>query len=247
MITKFGDLSISVGYISPAASTEELRTTLDTARKQSQPKAIIMGDINAQNTQWDRSTNTKGSEVLKWAEKHGWTINASASPSFTSVRGTSNVDLMICRNVQFDSLPSIPGGDWIGISDHKPVIAEVHGTAPDATPTTRVPWWKRNKPEITEKAKYRAEELVPHLIDLMEHVETTVQLEDLYKRWEDIVTRPYTITSIPRPRCFKPFWDHRLDQMGKKRSRLYKKACQTGSDEDWSRYESLNKRIKTMV
>ena len=81
----------------------------------------------------------------------------------------------------------------------------------------------------------------------MEHAETTVQLEDLYKRWEDIVTKPYTITSIPRPRRFKPFWDHRLDQMGKKRSRLYKKACQTGSDEDWSRYKSLNKRIKKMV
>ena len=182
LTTKFGDLSISVAYISPATSTEELRTTLNTARKQSQPKAIIMGDINARNTQWDSSTNTKGSEVLKSAEQHGWTINASASPSFTSVRGTRNVDLMICRNVQFDSLPSIPDGDWMDISDNKPVIAEVHGTAPDATPTTRVPWWKRNKPEIAEKAKDRAEELVPHLTELMEHAESTAQLEDLYKR-----------------------------------------------------------------
>ena len=137
--TRFGELSTSIAYISPAASTEELRTTLNRYRKQSQPKAIIMGDINARHNQWDRSTNTKGSEILKWAGQYGWTINASVSPSFKSVRGTSNVDLMICRNVQFDSLPSIPGGNWIGISGHKPVIAEVHGTALNTTSTTRVP------------------------------------------------------------------------------------------------------------
>ena len=61
MTAKFGELSISTTYISPAATTEELRATPDTSRRHSQPKAIIMGDINARNTQWDTSTNTKGS------------------------------------------------------------------------------------------------------------------------------------------------------------------------------------------
>ena len=153
----------------------------------------------------------------------------------------------MCRKVQFDSLPSVPDGDWIGISDHRPIVAEVNGTAPIATPTIRVPWWKRNKTMIAEKAKDRGEVLIPHLTELMEHAVSTVLLEDLYKRWENILTKPYTITSIPRPRRFKPFWDHRLDQMGKKRRKLYKWVCQTGSDKDWSRYKSLNKRIKKMV
>ena len=156
MTTRFGELSISIACISPVASPDELRTTLNAVRKQSQPKAIIIGYRNARNTQRDSSTNTEGSEILKWAEQYGWTINASVSPSFTSVRGTSNVDLMICINVQFDSLSSIPDGDWMGISYRKPIIAEVHGAAPDVTPTTRVPCWKRSKPEIAEKAKDRA-------------------------------------------------------------------------------------------
>ena len=66
--TKFGDLSISVAYISAAATKEDLGITLNTARRRTQPEALIMGDINARNIQWDTSPNTKG---LNWAEKHG--------------------------------------------------------------------------------------------------------------------------------------------------------------------------------
>lgn len=58
------------------------------------------------------------------------------------------------------------------------------------------------------------------------------------------MSNPYNIIPISRPRRFEPFWDHRLDQMAKKSSKLYRKAGQTGSDEDWSRYKCLNKGSK---
>ena len=78
----------------------------------------------------------------------------------------------------------------------------------------------------------KAELLVPPLIEEMKKVDNTALLEYLYKQWEKIVTQPYTIESIPRPRRFRPFWDHRLDSMAKKRTRLYKKACSTNRIED---------------
>ena len=155
---------------------------------------------------------------------------------------------MVSRNVQFTSLPSIPDGEWIGISDHKPIIAEVSGTPlPRKKDTKKVPWWKREKPEIQDQAKEQAELLVPTLVKQMKNADNKPLLEDLYKQWERIVTEPYTIESIPRPRRFKPFWDDRLDRMAKKRTRLYKKASSTNTTEDCDRYRAVNKRIKQVV
>lgn len=61
------------------------------------------------------------------------------------------------------------------------------------------------------------------------------------------MTKPYTITRIHRSGVFKSFWDHRLDQIGKEKSKLYKKVCQKRSDKDSLIYESLNKRIQQIV
>lgn len=137
-----------------------------------------MRDINARNIQWGTSSNKKGSEFLEWAEQHGWTINASGSSSFTSPRRKCNVNLMICQNIQFESLTSVQEGDWIGISDHKPIIAETYGAAASATPKIRVPSSKRSNPDIATREEDLVEEQVLHLNEVMEHGQSKVQLED---------------------------------------------------------------------
>ena len=248
IVSSFGDTTVCSAYISPKATPEELHTTLDVARRKAGHKAIILGDLNALLTSWDERTNSRGSELLRWSEECLWNVNASASPSFCNTKGSSNVDLVVSRNVQFVSLSSIPDGEWIGISDHKPIIAEVSGAPLLRTKRSRkVPWWRRKKTEVAEQGKEKSELLVPLIIEQMKTVDDPTLLEGLCKQWERIVTQPHTIESIPRPHWFKSFWDHRLNGMAKKRTRMYKRACSMNRIEDWDRCRAINKKIKQIV
>ena len=155
-----------VAYVSPNATPQELRTTLDVARRKAGHKAIIMEDLNTRHISWDERANPRGSELIRWSEEYLWNINASTSPSFCNTRRSSNVDLFVSRNVQLASLPSIPDGEWIGVNGHKPVIGEVSGTPlPKRKRSKKVSWWKREKPEVSKHAKGKAELRVPRSLN----------------------------------------------------------------------------------
>ena len=49
IVSRFEDTTVCVAYISPEATPEELRQTLDIARRNSGHRAIIMGDLNSRH------------------------------------------------------------------------------------------------------------------------------------------------------------------------------------------------------
>lgn len=88
MITvSIGGMFITNTYISPAASGKDEETILQKILNLSRGPAMVMGDFNARNRDWDHRTNQRGTKLKQWEIKNGWNIKATKGHTCSNYRG----------------------------------------------------------------------------------------------------------------------------------------------------------------
>lgn len=240
-------ISIVLVYISPVSTAQELKDFMNEFKQYAKTPAIVMGDFNARNLKWDKSLNPRGTALLQWAEEGEWTIHASTFPTYSSITGSSNVDLFVTKGVNPQTTPWIPHGPWIGSSDHSPIVTDVDlNCRKSPNKDKRVAWYKRKDERILSKVKELSEQKVPSLTEAMRAATSISEMNKAYKDWEEILTDPF-IAGKPKPRRFKDFWNVPLDRLAKKRTRLYKRAQQLDTQQAWDSHKETDKRIKQIV
>lgn len=109
-------------HLRPNPSPEDLRSFWSHILRLTYGHAIVFGDLNARHKNWDRSTNKSGRFFFDRTHRHGFSIRAPASSTFSFQQGTSTVVLLFLRNIEVSSLTT---SDNEGLSDHTPVHAEI--------------------------------------------------------------------------------------------------------------------------
>lgn len=111
----------------------------------------------------------------------------------------------------------------------------------------RIAWWKRKDGEILSQVGERCKKEVPKLTEKILNARLESELEEGFSTWAELMSQPFVTTKRPRPASFKEFWDNNLDRLAKERTKWYKKASRTMSQEDWAQHKRIQKEIKRLV
>lgn len=241
-------LVITAIYASPGTQVRHLRKTLNTIRYRGRGRALIMGDLNARHHNWCTRTNPRGTEIDRWSLKFNWNIIAANEPTFCNRQGRSNIDIALIKSASGARKPEPLKGDWDGSSDHTPVMLEEDGSISKISTTQRwIPWQKRRDPEVAEESARIAAEELPQLTQEARRARTATEMENVYRKYTELISAPYVALRKTRPGRYKPFWNRDLDNLAKQRSRLYRKAKLTNLEKDWKAHNKVNKEIKQKV
>ena len=242
-----GRLTLVVIYVSPDAGWGEVQDCLATINQLGRGPTVIVGDLNARHARWDRKTNSRGAQLYSWARRWGWEIMAPEGPTFCAGSGRSTVDLFLVKGVQGHQ-PRLTPGPWDGLSDHRAIVADIPTRgAPPSKARPRITKSMLKNKVFHERVRRAYEEELPRLTGRVERVGTRKGLEKLYREIIRSFLAPWIRLSRPRAPRFKFFWDATLDQMAKKRSKLYRQFCRSQSERDWSRYREKDRAIKRIA
>ena len=98
-------------YVRPGGEREAFRCFMDDVRRRARYPLVMAGDFNARHKVWCTKNNPNGKTLYDWSKKHGFQIANVKVTTFRSGRGTSNIDLFVCKNIQI-SKPLMTGGYW---------------------------------------------------------------------------------------------------------------------------------------
>lgn len=241
-----GDVHITILYMAPANAKETDRKIWEEVTSIAKGKAIIMGDINARHTDWDRKTNLRGARIKKWASEQGWKVTAPKEHTCTTRMGSSTPDLVLHRAIDITDI-TVPEGQWEQISDHRPIKMWIPKKYQLQNSVGKIAHRLRKNPTIQRKAQdiYKAE--LPKHIERINRCSSVHELEETYNSFKETILRPWKNARGRTPHRFKPFWNRTLDEKAKMRSKLYAKAKKTGREEDWAKHNSIDKEIKRGV
>lgn len=127
---RIGDTTYTTVYVSPEAKREQTEEALDRINKLAGGKGLIMSDLNARNTRWDKRGNVRGTALKRRARTNKWQICALEVPTYVAQKGSSHADLFLTKDLEC-SKPTTGGPDRNRSSDHLPVYLTVTKTAPE--------------------------------------------------------------------------------------------------------------------
>lgn len=100
IIIRVGGTNITGSYISPAAIATEEDQVLNQIKGPSTDRAIIIGEINARSTLWDKMSNARGRRLVKWAANNNWKIRTPKKPTFWAQNGVfSTLDISLMKGI----------------------------------------------------------------------------------------------------------------------------------------------------
>lgn len=248
ILSRVHGIAVAVAYFSPECPADKMLATLDKIHSLARGPAVIMGDLNCRNVKWDRITNRRGRVLHSWAEKWRWNIQAAPSPSFRVHGRSSNIDLFVLKGVTVRTAPWLPHGDWDGMSDHHPVVIDIHRSPQKpAIPAPRIAWWKRKDSETIKNTATEAQARVPRLTVRMATARTPQEVNKIYNEWAAIVAEPFIVRKHARPPRFRSFWNTELDNLAKARSRAYKEAKRLNTAAAWGEHLLLDRQVKRLA
>ncbi len=62
-------------------------------------RAIVCGDWNARRKRWDRVSNRRGNQVVRWATAKRWKVSTLDDFSFRTKRYKSNIDFFCDKKI----------------------------------------------------------------------------------------------------------------------------------------------------
>lgn len=242
--------TVSVVYISPRATAEQETTALSRIHKISGERAVVMGDMNARHTAWDKVCNPRGRRIARWARKNAWRVIGPDEPSFRTAKGESYPDLFMVKGVRTGQAKT--RCDIIGTgSDHLPVQLTARLDNDKKESKTKrggcIPRKQRRNPALIAKAKEQYKTSLTTCLEKIKAVKSRAELEEAYKHFKEVVLCPWENARREKPSRFRPWWNETLDEMAKYRRRLYRRALKDGTDSSKKAYADMDKRIKYYV
>ena len=246
IIIKVGGTNIVSVYLTPTISREDFLKCLQTVHSLTVGPALMMGDLNCRHTSWDSKTNVRGKWLVEWAKTNKWSISAPPAPTFTAHQGSSTVDLVLSRGVKVEST-SILHGVWDGCSDHFAVRASVVGIVEYALGVESIPHSQRRNSAYLKRASELYKTELPGFPEAIKSCSTSDDLERIYEELKEATLRPWADARKRRPKRFKYFWSRRLEYLKRQRSKKYRLASRTNTENAWREYRNLDKRIRYLV
>jgi len=170
---------------------------MDMISENTSGSVILMGDLNARHTRWDRTCNSQGRWLMRWATNNGWEINAPPEPTFAAHNGSSTVDLIVARNTSAEGT-SVFHGSWDGCSDHFAVQSEIRISGETCRSSNKIPYSQRSNPKYVILAEKLYKEKFPALAESIEQCQSTTMLEELYCRFKNIILEPWLEARKPK-------------------------------------------------
>ena len=240
---------VSVVYIRPHLPKQRFLQCLNHVHDLTRGKSILMGDLNARHTRWDKHTNPHGRWLLEWAQSHRWTIDAPSCPTFASHQGSSTVDLFLSKGVT-TSGAEVLNGIWDGSSDHRAVRTRIVARPQYNLDVPRIPQSQRRNPVFVKKAKTLYQSELPRLVKLAQSSSTAQEVEDLYSQLKEVILEPWSSARKHRPKRYKYFWTRRLDYLKSMRSKKYRQAASappSAQSELWAQYRAIDHQVRSLT
>lgn len=228
---------ITGAYLSPKCNKGEILNFVKEHRSRAPAGLIIIGDMNARHTTWDKRSNAAGRILVKATTNTPLKIYAPQSPTFRSQAGTSVIDIAI-SNLSMHDQPKVCTGAWEGASDHEPVrfYPNIEWT-PDDRPRRISKTAMANKQNIQKAVTYYRQH-IPEAIRTLEQAQGE-EVQRAFTTATETITGPWQATARQRPKRYKPFWNRNLDAQARERQKAYRTAKKreernTGTDSNAS-------------
>ena len=177
-------------YVRPGAEREAFRFFMDDVRRRARYPIAMAGDFNARHKVWCTNNNPNGKTLYDWSKKHGLQIANVKGTTFRSGRGTNNIDLFVCKNVQV-SKPLMTDGYWNSASDHSTITTTLKPgngrLRREATVATR----SIANPENALLAAKHYEEHLPPVSKRFIQISSVQEIEDTYKELKAVMLKPW--------------------------------------------------------
>ncbi len=121
IIAQVGHIKIGAVYISPSATKEETEECLRMINMHARGREIVCGDWNARHKRWDRVSNRRGNQAVRWATAKRWKVSTLDDFSFRTKRYKSNIDFLATKNIEVRGIRS-PEDLWTGHTQHRVVM-----------------------------------------------------------------------------------------------------------------------------
>lgn len=174
-----------------------------------------MGDFNARPTSWCTATNTHGTGLKIWANRHNLRITTPAQPTF---RNKSTPDIVQTKALTVTDITVKPGS---GNTGHTLVRMKCSTAHP--YDQFRIPRKLLVNEDLLKKAGQHYSSRLPPLTMSVEQCFNCKNFENLVNKVIRTFLHPWRGAFSARPRRFRKGWNHRIDQSAKKRTRRIKR------------------------
>lgn len=252
ILIQIGGMIVGTVYISPRAPLRSIQQCMKELRQNCRGPAVIMGDLNARNIEWDRTANTIGRYVSTWARDNRWTIHAPNNPTFYPSAGVvgnpSVIDLMLSQQMPPMKITT-DEGDWTGMSDHIPIsTSTTNNTLLRRQPADRpIPHAMRIDTTRLEKASSLYKKEIPHITQQVQTCEKAEELDRLLELLNVTVLEPWRRRPGRMQGIHTEKWSRALQKKVGRRSKSYKAARKLNTTETWQRYRTLDREVKREV
>ena len=160
------DFVIISAYLPPSGEYERALHELDRAVKElTNRRIIICSDTNSRSTFWnDRENNNRGSEFESFIASNDLRIiNLDGPPTYSDIKGTSTIDLILANDLTLDYWPVAEVMSCVTGSDHRMINVEL-----ELRPTKNdAPFRNTTRKYRTNKANW---EMFGENLNIFEHI-----------------------------------------------------------------------------
>lgn len=206
---------------------------------------IIATDSNAHHTLWGNAkTNNRGEEMLDFILSNNLILlNKGSEPTFINARSQTIIDLTIATSGISNSILNWHVSNELSCSDHRWIRFTMHYNIPKPQPI-RVP---RN----TDKSKFiRLVNTELGKLDPLPAEITVTNLDDHVNNITSILLSSFEQScplTVPRQGVRRSWWGPDLERHRHRLRRLFNRAMNTRSLDDWDRYALTRRNYKKLI
>ena len=186
---------------------------------------IISGDFNARYQAWDKTHNAAGRQLAWWAALHRITVAAPSTPSYQHNTRESTVDLTLVRGYKAQA-PKARFGWWWRESHHHPVVTRL--SLDKSTELEQTPLRAILDPKLQKEAETLYRLTIPPITAKLAWATQPAEINKDLHEFTVALHQPFCHVLRPKLQRARVRWNRHLDQMAKKRTRLYEQWKRSG-------------------
>ena len=233
-------------YVRPGAAREAFRCIMDDVRRRARYPFFMAGDFNARHNVCCTKNNPNGKTLHDWSKKHGLQIAIVKGTTFRSGRGSSNIDLFVCKNTQV-SKPLMTDGYWNSASDHGAITTTLKPGNGRLRREVTISTRSMANPEHALLAAKHYEEYLPPVSKRFTQTSSVQELKDTYKELKAVMPKPWPKLRGTRSGKYKSIWDERLQRLSRQRDKSIRRALKLNDADSWKEHKRLDREIKISV
>lgn len=227
-------VTIAAAYISPSVDAGELEDFFAWLRPHVRGTSVLLGDLNARHEQWDRAKKhgtdrawKRGDKLHSWTSQNNLRVYSSPGPTHTESRGSSNVDVIVARNLVPAAISTRAPPPQLRTS-HQILCAELTPSHPLHKYCIPPSFWA-DQEEVDAVHTYYSTEL-RRVSTAAAAARTEADVDAAALLLQTILLHPLRRFGRRTPARFRRGWTKETDKLSKKRARLLHRKTRGDSD-----------------